>query len=161
MNKKSLTGLIAALAMLLLPASLKAASEQLLVLTQTNGSVTKFALTDNPVITYKGNDIIVTCGEKVLQTSMADVANVGLEKGETTGIEAPIAVSEPQTTFSFGKVGFEGLLSGERIMVYSIDGKVISTIKADADGRAQVDLNNLQTGVYILRTAKKSFKIKK
>ena len=59
MNKKSLTGLIAALAMLLLPASLKAASEQLLVLTQTNGSVTKFALTDNPVITYKGNDIIV------------------------------------------------------------------------------------------------------
>ena len=160
MNKKSLTGLIAALAMLLLPTSMRA-SEQLLVLTQTNGKVTKFALTDNPVITYKGNDVIVTCGESVMQTSMADVMSVGFEKGETTGIEAPKAVSEPQTTFSFGQAGFEGLQSGERVMVYSIDGKVISTIKADADGHAQVDISNLQTGVYILRTAKKSFKIKK
>lgn len=161
MNKKSLTGMIAALAILLFPASLRAASEQLLVLSLTNGSVTKFALTDDPVITYKGNDVIVTCGENVLQTSMADVKSVGFEKGENTGIEAPKAVSEPQTTFSFGQAGFEGLQSGERVMVYSIDGKVIRTIKADADGRAQVDMSSLQTGVYILRTAKKSFKIKK
>ena len=160
MKKKSFTGLIAALAMLLLPTSV-IASEQLLVLTQTNGSVTKFALTDNPVITYKGNDIIVTCGENVLQTSMADITSFGFDRGETTGIEETVAVSEPKTSFSFGQAGFEGLQPGERVLVYSLDGKVISAISADADGRAQMDMNNLQTGVYILRTAKKSFKIKK
>ena len=160
MNKKSLTVLIAALAMLLLPTSMRA-SEQLLVLTQTNGSVTKFALTDDPVITYKGNDVIVTCGENVLQTSMADITDIGFKKEETTGIEETVAASESKTTFSFGQAGFEGLQPGERVLVYSMDGKVISAIKADADGRAQVDMNDLQTGVYILRTAKKSFKIKK
>lgn len=160
MNKKSLKALAVIAAMLFLPAALRAAGGQLLVLTLADQSVTKFALTDSPVVTYSGNDIVVTCGENVFQTSMADIRTVTFQDGEATAIEKVIAPEE-KATYAFGSAAFEGLQAGSTVTVYTIDGKVVGTSKADADGRATADMTGLQSGIYIIRTANKSFKIKK
>ncbi len=162
MRTKLFITFVALIAFLLLPGSLQAANsnEQLLVLTQTDGNVSKFALADEPVITYSGNDIVVTCGDAVLQTSMANVESVTFEKGEPTSI-SEMRTKDVTPSFSFNTASFEGLQAGAAINVFSIEGKMVSSSKADAEGKASIDMGNLPTGVYILRTPNKSFKIKK
>jgi len=162
MDKRNIISFMALLALLLLPGALWAANGtgQQLVLTQAGGNVTKFALADNPIITYSGNDIVVTCGDHVLQTSMANITSVSFEKGSSSGIQE-LRNQEVNPTFSFNTASFEGLQTGSRIMVFTIDGKMISTVKADAEGKAHIDMSNLPSGVYILHAPNKSFKIKK
>lgn len=164
MKKRSLIQLIAAFNMLFLPCTLHAEEPlevQFLVVTQTNGTVSKFALTEAPVITYDGNDVVITCSEKTLQTSMDGVKNCTfVTETISNGIE-DVRQGQTKTTFAFGKALFEGLQSGARVLVYTIDGKAVSSVSADGDGCASIDLNALSGGVYILRTPDKSFKIKK
>lgn len=160
MSKKSLTTLIALLAMLFLPGGLSAATGELLVLKLADQSVSKFELASSPVVTYSGNDIIVTCGEEVFQTSMANIETVKFEKDSSTGIER-ITTTEPRAAFTFGNASFEGMQAGATVTVYTLDGKVVAAAKADGEGRASISMSGLQRGVYIIRTPNKSFKIKK
>ena len=64
--------------MLLLPSTLfgQALTDvQFLVLTQIDGTVSKFALGDSPIITYSAGDVVVTCNGQTFKTSMEGVAN--------------------------------------------------------------------------------------
>ena len=80
----------------------------------------------------------------------------------TTAIERPTVQpngDDIRPTIAFGEAKFNGLKAGTRIMVYSVEGKAITTVTATTDGQATVDLRSLPKGIYILRTPAKSFKI--
>ncbi len=162
MSRRNIITVWVLTAFLLLPAALRAAdgNGQQLVLTLNNGNVSKFALTDNPVITYSGSDLIVTCGEAVLQTSMADITAVSFEEGSSAGIGV-IDYRGGTPSFSFQTASFEGLPAGTRISVFTTDGKAVSTVTADGEGKARISMDSLPTGVYILRAPNKSYKFKK
>lgn len=160
MNKKSVTTLMALLAMLFLPKGVSAATGELLVLKLADQTVSTFELASSPVVTYSGNDIVVTCGSEVFQTSMANIEAVKFEKGGASGIER-ITTTEPRAAFAFGNASFEGMQAGAPVTVYTLDGRTVATAKADSEGRATVSMSGLQQGVYIIRTPNKSFKIKK
>jgi hypothetical protein len=158
--KKKVVNLLALVA-LLLPLSAMAESVQCLVLTESNGAVSKFALTDAPVVTYSGSDMVVSCGDQTMTVGLEGLT-LTFGEMETTRIETvKDGVTESdRLQFSFGEASFEGLQPGALVNVYSIDGKMQTKVKADQDGRASVSLMSLPKGVYILRTPTKSFKIK-
>lgn len=77
MKKISFIGLIA-LALSFIPLSGFAQTVQekmitCLVLTETNGTTTEFALESFPVITIEGNDLVITCEGKKLSTALTGV----------------------------------------------------------------------------------------
>ena len=158
--KKKVVNLLALVAFLL-PLSAMAESVQCLVLTESNGAVSKFALTDAPVVTYSGSDMVVSCGDQTMTVGLEGLT-LTFGEMETTRIETvKDGVTESdRLQFSFGEASFEGLQPGALVSVYSIDGKMQTKVKADQDGRASVSLMGLPKGVYILRTPTKSFKIK-
>ena len=158
--KKKVVNLLALVA-LLLPLSAMAESVQCLVLTESNGAVSKFALTDAPVVTYSGSDMVVSCGDQTMTVGLEGLT-LTFGEMETTRIETvKDGVTESdRLQFSFGEASFEGLTPGALVSVYSIDGKMLTKVKADQDGRASVSLMGLPKGVYILRTPTKTFKIK-
>ena len=158
--KKKVVNLLALVA-LLLPLSAMAESVQCLVLTESNGAVSKFALTDAPVVTYSGSDMVVSCGDQTMTVGLEGLT-LTFGEMETTRIETvKDGVTESdRLQFSFGEASFEGLQPGALVSVYSIDGKMQTKVKADQDGRASVSLMSLPKGVYILRTPTKSYKIK-
>ena len=159
--KKKVVNLLALVA-LLLPSSVMADPVKCLVLTESNGAVSKIALADAPVLTYSGSDMIVSCGGQTLTVGL-DGLKLTYGEMELTRIddiaERPADAARQQ--LSFGEAGFEGLQPGALVSVYSIDGKMLSTVKADQDGRASVSLNSLPKGVYILRTPSRSIKVKR
>ena len=158
---------IIAAALIALPAPLTsllssgAMAETYLVLTQASGVVSRFALTDSPVVTFADGCLVVTCGETTLTTSMTglrssfeDVSTAisSPTAGKATGGDAP--------TFSFAHSAFEGLKAGDTVDIYTLDGRKAGSAKADGEGRAAIDLTPLGRGVYILQTPTIRIKIK-
>lgn len=166
MKKSSLITQMVLGILLLLPAAMQAqgmTEVQYLVLTETDGAISKFALSDGPVLTYKGGNVVVTCGEQAVETSMDAVASCTFNSERvSTGIETIAQGTQgEQSSFAFGTASFEGMKAGGKVVVYTLDGKAVATTTADAEGRASVSLAGLQRGVYILRTPSKSYKINK
>ena len=52
-----------------------------------------------------------------------------------------------------------GLHAGDIVRVFHVNGTLVKTIKADAQGQATLELSQLPNGVYIIRTRNSSIKI--
>ena len=150
-----------AFTMLLLSSKTWADTVKCLVLTESSGTVNKFALADSPIVTYEGNDLVVTCKDQTLTIGLEGL-KLGYGEMETTSINDIIVdgSEKVRSLFSFGVAQFEGLQPGANIRVYSISGNCLETAKADGNGRVEVSLNNLPKGIYIINTPTRSFKIK-
>ena len=167
MKKISFIGLIA-LALSFIPLSGFAQTVQekmitCLVLTETNGTKTEFALESFPVITIEGNNLVITHNGNQLTTALTGVQDYHfIEKKVTTSISS-VPSNDPKNTsntpqFSFSNAEVSGLKAGARVAIYNLNGTQISSATADGEGRVALDLSSLPKGVYILRTPTKSFK---
>ena len=135
---------------------------QYLVVTQTDGSKSEYALTDAPTLSFKADSIVVTCKGDEIRFDLAGLTGYHIEtKHVSTSIDkAPTVENESETpSFAFRNATFSGLKAGTRIVVYTLDGQAVKTIVATDDGTAKVDLSDLARGVYILRAPNKSFKM--
>lgn len=165
MKKKTLLNSLALLALLLAPlqaafAQESAAEVLCMVLTQKDGTVSQFALKDAPVVTYEGDALVVTCGEQSLATPLSGIATFTFEKVTPDGI-TQTEVGKPEAIIAFGNASFKGLKPNATVGVYSIDGKLLHSAKADANGDLSISLNAYTHGIYILCTPTQSYKIKK
>ena len=167
MKKISFIGLIA-LALSFIPLSGFAQTVQkkmitCLVLTETNGTTTEFALESFPVITIEGNNLVITHNGNQLTTALTGVQDYHfIEKTVTTSISS-VPSNDPKNEsntpqFSFSNAEVSGLKAGARVAIYNLNGTQISSVTADGEERVALDLSSLPKGVYILRTPTKSFK---
>ena len=167
MKKISFIGLIT-LALSFIPLSGFAQTVQekmitCLVLTETNGTKTEFALESFPVITIEGNNLVITCKDQKLTTALTGVQDYRfIEKKVTAGISS-VPSNDPKNAsvspqFSFNNAEVSGLKAGARVAIYNLNGTQISSVTADGEGRVALDFSSLPKGVYILRTPTKSFK---
>ena len=164
MKKKQMIIQMALAVMLLLPGTILAQAMtdvQYLVLTQTDGTVSKFALGDSPIITYSAGDVVVTCNGQTFKTSMEGVANCTFTTEKVpSGIEN-LQAEGSKAVFAFSTASFDGMKPSSTITVYTLDGKAVASTTADNDGHATVSLAQLGRGVYIIRTPQKSYKVKR
>jgi hypothetical protein len=84
--KKKVVNLLVLVA-LLLPLSAMADTVECLVLTESNGTVSKFALAEASVVTYSGSDMVVTCGDQTMTVGLEGLT-LTFGEMETTRIEA-------------------------------------------------------------------------
>ena len=84
-----------------------------------------------------------------------------ITKKVTTGINHTPSLSDAtaEPTFTPDDATFSGLKAGTRILVFTTNGQLVTTIQAAEDGTAKVNLSHLPRGIYILRAPGKSFKI--
>lgn len=149
---------------LMTSASTSKAKQQFLVIVSGTDSVA-FALTDEPVISFQDNNLVVKSLDDSLVVSLANASYFFDERttagSTTTGIGTlplpGISQEQPQLAFTNGMVS--GLRSGDIVRVFSVNGTLVKAIKADEQGHAPLELNQLPNGVYIIRTLNNSIKI--
>ncbi len=160
MKKKTIRALLLA-ALMLLPSAMMAEVQQFLVLTQGDGSVSKFALTESPVVSFDGDMLVVTCGEQSISASMLGLSYCFTqEEGEATAIPAPRSSLPEIHRIAFGEAQFTGLKAGVQVVVYDLNGRAIASEKASSDGKASVNLSQMPQGVYIIKAQGKAIKVK-
>ncbi len=132
-----------------------------LIVELTDGTSAKYALTDKPVISHKGNDVQITSNLLSATYSIDAVKKYRFEVGEVTGIEAAEAMEMFAVEYTDGEtVRISGAGKNPRVSVFSMDARKVSAEVSDNEGQIAVSLTNLPSGVYIVNVnGKQSFKV--
>ena len=93
-------------------------------------------------------------GERV-SYAYADVQRMVVVDDVVSAIDNVLANDKSQHivfSVSANALNVSGLAVGERFSLNAIDGKLMLSEKADADGKAAMNLSSLQQGIYVVRT---------
>jgi len=130
------------------------ADDAKIVIKQKSGNETVFELSTNPVITFLGEDMVITNDFTSISFPIEDIDSYTADNGTTTAI----ASTKEKPMFENGRILFNGISKGTPISVYSLDGRLISKQMTDAD-KAEVPLISLPKGTYIISVENNKIKV--
>ena len=135
---------------MLLPQALLA-QVNAVVVNMTNGTKTVFLLADEPVITYSGNNLILTTASKEVSVPVTSITNVTLEN-----LTVPTKI---ESAITADGILFRELPAGSDVRVFTVDGKSVCKLTADSSGSVALDLSRLPKGVLIIQTPGGTIKV--
>jgi len=134
--------------------TLSYADDAKIVIKQKSGNETVFELSTNPIITFLGEDMVITNDFTSISFPLEDIDSYTADNGTTTAI----ASTKEKPMFENGRILFNGISKGTPISVYSLDGRLISKQMTDAD-KAEVPLISLPKGTYIISVENNKIKV--
>ena len=137
-------------------------ANQRLVVWLKDGQKVYHDLSDKPETTFSEGMLWLKTDKVSVSYPLTDVLRYTFEGVGNTGIESP-SVRPNELRFMQGKdaMVFEGLPEGTTLELYSLDGKKLSTIKAQGGQRTVISLANHPKGTYIVKMGDASFKFVK
>ena len=137
-------------------------NENAIAIHQVDESIITYAFSDNPVITYTADELVITTRSITVQYPLAYLRKLTLE-GDFNRADGIDEVTLPDTEFSFSDEGAKvrGEKPGTPFYVFDMKGMKCAQGTIDAEGKANIPLNNLSPGIYIVKTQSTSFKIKR
>ena len=121
-----------------------------------SGQKVSFSFAEKPVIALSDANLSVSVGgvERV-SYAYAEVQRVVVVDDVVSAINNVVTNDKSQHvvfSFSASTLNVSGLAANESIALYATDGKLMLREKADAHGKAAMNLSSLQQGIYIVRT---------
>lgn len=121
-----------------------------LVVWAKDGTKTYFDLAENPKTTFKDNDLVITSESMTISYPLDQVLRYTYEL-LTDGIEnisreKTVLISQHGDTLTL-----ENLKPGTTVSLYTVDGRLILTQKADASRSVTISLSSRSEGVYIVK----------
>ena len=121
-----------------------------------SGQKVSFSFAEKPVIALSDANLSVSVGgvERV-SYAYAEVQRVVVVDDVVSAINNVVANDKSQHvvfSFSASTLNVSGLAANESIALYATDGKLMLREKADAHGKAAMNLSSLQQGIYIVGT---------
>lgn len=133
-----------------------------LLLYQLDGTVVAYAFDDEPVISYSGDYLVMTTASTSVEYHLATLRKIAFadEWKAALGINE---ITVPDTEFSFSDedAKVRGEKPGTPFYVFDMKGMKCAEGTIDAEGKANIRLSSLPSGIYIIKTQSTSFKIKK
>ena len=127
-----------------------------LVVNAKDGSQATFALADEPRISFENGELIVLSSSQSFSLNLDEVQNYAFAEQATAIAQV---VEQGDVKIENGFVIFHGLTADSSVSVYSQDGKLVKTCKANDKGTAVVDLSDLSKGILILHSNNTNIKI--
>jgi len=129
-----------------------------------NGTIITWKLNEQPKVELTDGKFSISSTRATVYYEAMDVANFTLGRsGDSSGIEDIKAASADRATVSRegGQLLFSGCKAGETVTAYDAGGREVVRLRADADGRLQLSLSQLQPGIYIVKSESVTLKIAK
>ena len=129
-----------------------------LILHHPDGTTTEVELYVLPVIEFKGNRLTVSSDIVNLDFEQSDVVRFtysGIIKN--TGIAGPKSDVVQQDQH----LVFKGVKRGDKVNIYTIDGKKVPVVPTMRNGDAVLPLSALERGTYLLKVNNRTSKFMK
>lgn len=147
--------------------SIFAAEPTGVVVDLNDGNQVKIFFESNPLISLTTDGVSITSDnlDGALTYEFDKVKKVYFDEFPSeviTGIEKNEAVEQKATfAYSNGVIKVSGLKGGAQVRVVALNGAICKSAKATNDGTLELDINNIQAGVYIVTAGNVNFKITK
>ena len=130
------------------------ASDATITIRQKGGNETVLELSTKPIITFEGENMVVTNEFTRVVIPMDDIKEYIVSEA-ATGIS--VISATPQ--FENGRIRLTDLPKGLPICIHTIDGKLVSKQYADDSGKASIDLTSLPKSVCVISVQNRKIKI--
>ena len=130
------------------------ADDSTIVIKQKSGNETVLELSANPVITFSGENMVITSNITTIMIPMDDIDDY-VVCGEGTGIK-PVTET-PQ--FVDGNVVFSNIPKGTTVRIHALDGALVRTQTVTLSGPTIVSLDQLNKGCYIISAGEYRIKV--
>ena len=141
--------------------SISVVSDQKLVVWMKSGKKVYYDLTDRPETTFASGKLILTTDRTTISYNLSDVIKYTYE-GTLLAL-APSRIKDGSIRYSQGRdsMQFDGLSEGERIELYSEDGRFLSLQEAQGGEPAIVSFSSMPEGNYIVKVREANYKFQK
>lgn len=125
-----------------------------------SGNEVTIALEEKPAVKFAGNEVVIATHLNIVSYPAADVVKF------TYVAMAPTSISDKRSAgvvFSFGKDSMTAshLVPLSEVSLFTPDGKLVTVATSDDNGDAILQLPEMRTAIYIVKTSSTSFKIRK
>lgn len=121
-----------------------------------SGKKVSFTFAEKPIIALSDANLSVTVRSvECVSYAYADVHRVVVDDDVVSAVDNVVTNDKSQHvvfSFSASTLNVSGLAANESIALYATDGKLMLREKADAHGKAAMNLSSLQQGIYVVRT---------
>lgn len=120
-----------------------------------SGQKVSFSFAEKPVVALSDANLSVSVGgvERV-SYAYAEVQRVVVVDDVVSAIDNVVANDKNQHvvfSFSANVLNVSGLAANESMALYATDGKLMLSEKANAEGKAAMNLSSLKQGIYVVR----------
>ena len=130
---------------------------------QVDGQVATFAFTEKPVVTYSGNDLVLTTTKTSVQYPIYKLRKIDFDISfdDLTGIEDARVKSDVQFSFRGGALTVRDGEPGSQVTLYNIKGVKVAQYRLDGDGNATIPTESLGKDFYVVKSKSFTFKFRK
>lgn len=134
---------------------------QQLVVWLKNGQKIRHDLADKPETRFNAGYLMLSTSKVSVSYPLTDVLRYTFE-GVMTAIDAPsVRPGEIRFRQNNNAMLFDGIPEGTTLDIYSLDGKKISSVKAQSGQQTLISFANRPAGTYIIKMGDASFKFLK
>ena len=134
--------------------------KQALMLELTDGSRVAYYLETRPKVSFSGTDLVLSASDVEVSYPFDKVRKYTFEMADPSSVSSPSGDGSSVQVLAEG-VRFSGLPAGSEVTVYTVDGRKVSSLRADANGGCRVSLATMPTGVYVISYGKCNLKMMK
>ena len=152
--------------LLLLSMTVGAWAQNAFVIYQKDGMVTTFSFAEKPILSYSGNELVLTTTETsvqypiyMLQKVAFDMKDIDMEDIED-GIKGVSVYADVRYSFREGSLFISGCEPGALVSLYNLKGMKVGQYRLDAEGKATIPLQTLSKDTYIVKAGNLSFKFR-
>lgn len=148
------------LALCIFPAIIAQTTSKAVVLEMKDGSNVAFLYEELPLMKFTGSDIVIKTISH--ESSYPQNAVQRYRFSEiNAGVNDVVKGSDGQVTLAENDILVRGLEPDTKVTLFAIDGKVLSSGKADNSGKCAINLSSFPAGVFLLNYSNHSVKIVK
>ena len=156
--------LIPALAFsMLMPAITRADGINSIIVWTTDGSNVRYLLEEHPKILMTSTDLVLKTISTEVFYPLSDYVKFTFGTKDINGTQIEHLLTENKAIIKITSqtVSINNLLPNESVSVYTVDGKMVDYINANADGQTSFSIADYTNGIYVIKTHDKSFKFVK
>jgi len=138
-------------------------AQNAVILYHYNGTTSSFAFSEKPVISYSGNDLVLTTKNTAVQYPVHMLRKIDFGNSFEESIVGIDEMKSVDTQFSFydGKLTIQGDEPFSRVYIYTLKGMKVGEYQLDSQGNAFISTTSLSNNFYVVKTKRFTFKFRK
>ena len=158
--------MLLSLAFLLAATVAQAVPQRTVSIYQKDGQVVAFAFSEKPVVSYDGNNLVLTTTKTTVQFPIYQLKKLQFDDdwvNSDDNVATTVEQKQADVLFGFhdGMLTVSGGEPGAQVTLYSVKGMMVGQWRLDDAGCATIPMQGMGKDVYIVKTNRLTFKFRK